>query len=80
MKNVIMNITVSATNHAKGDYSSFINILRKLATTNRMLIRMSHKKQNIEPSYGNANVWKKNTDHFLKLQICSNREAPASIC
>ena len=44
MKNIIINIMASITDHAKGDYSSFINILRKLSSTNRMFIRMSTKK------------------------------------
>jgi len=37
MKNVIINIMVSITDHVKGDYSSIINILRKLSTTIRMV-------------------------------------------
>ena len=58
MKNVIINIMVSITYHAKGDYSSFINILKKLSTTNRCLLECPHKKQNTDRSmnHGSA-VW-----------------------
>jgi len=60
---------VSTTDHAKGDYSSIINILRKLSNYQDGLLEHPHKKQNIEHSYGNVNVWKKNTDYFCYLFI-----------
>ena len=49
---------VSITDHAKGDYSNFINILKKLSTTNRCLLECPHKKQNTDRSMNHGStVW-----------------------
>jgi hypothetical protein len=60
---------VSITDHAKRDYSSIINILGEFNNCQDGLLECPHKKQNIERSYGNANVWKKNTYYFCYLFI-----------